>query len=73
VSERRSIRGFVPGTSEPVVAVPLGASPHVVGSLLVYAGPSVTNLDCDQLQFAEIVGRHAGNALTVLSPVANIP
>jgi hypothetical protein len=73
VAERRSITGFVPGTSEPVVAVPLGARPHVVGSLLVYASPSATDLDCDQLQLLEIVGRHAGNALAVLSPVANAP
>lgn len=72
-AERRSITGFVPGTSEPVLAVPFGACPHVVGSLLVYASPSATDLDCDQLKFVEIVGRHAGNAFAVLSPVPNVP
>jgi hypothetical protein len=71
-AERRTITGFVPGTSEPVVAVPLGARPHLMGSLLVYASPSGTSLDSDQLQFLEIVGRHAGNALSVLSPVASV-
>lgn len=72
-AERRTISGVVPGTSVPVVAVPLGASPGVIGSLLLYAAASGAALDADQLQFVEIVARHAGNALTVLSPVAGVP
>ena len=66
-AERRTISGDVPGSSGPVLAVPLGASPEAVGALVLYAAPEVAPLDADELQFIEIVCRHAGNAILVYS------
>ncbi len=66
-AERRTISGVAPGSSGPMLAVPLGASAEAIGSLVLYAAPEVVALDADQLQFIEIVCRHAGNAILVYS------
>ncbi len=66
-AERRTLGGVVPGSSGSMLAVPLGASPEAIGSLVLYAAPEVAALDADELQFIEIVCRHAGNAFLVYS------
>lgn len=65
-AERRTINGVMPGFGQ-MLAVPLGASPEAIGSLVLYAAPEVAALDADELQFIEIVCRHAGNAILVYS------
>jgi GAF domain-containing protein len=68
-AERRTISGVVPGSSGEMLAVPLGASPEAIGALVLYDAPEVTALDADELQFIEIVSRHAGNAILVYSHI----
>jgi GAF domain-containing protein len=69
-AERRTIDGVVPGSSGQLLAVPLGASPEAIGSLVLYAAPEVPALDADELQFIKIVCRHAGNAILVYSDLS---
>ena len=69
-AERRMISGVAPGSSGSMLAVPLGASPEAIGSLVLYAAPEVAALDADELQFIEIVCRHAGNAFLVYSDLS---
>ncbi len=66
-AERRTISGVAPGSSGPILAVPLGASSEAIGSLVLYSAPEIVPLDADELQFIEIVCRHAGNAVLVYS------
>jgi hypothetical protein len=68
-AERRTISGVAPGSSGEILAVPLGASPEAIGSLVLYDAPEVAALDADELQFIEIVARHAGNAILVYSHI----
>lgn len=71
-AERRTISGVVPEASGPILAVPLGASAEALGSLVLYGAPDEAPLDPDELQFIQIVCRHVGNAILVLSRHADV-